>query len=221
MKARTPAKAELQCLDKPSLSFVFPFNPEAGSMKLARSVGWSAEGNGYDPWGGPLDYQSGDPDELRFTILLDETTLGEPDLADASAFEAALLSAISILLPTEENTTSVLARLENLWELTKPIKPDGHTDDSYDVRPPVVAFVWEAFVFLGAVTSLDADILVVDETGRPKRAEVDISMKGRAFAGKTTLADFLTANDFTPDAAETGTGSDTAQTRDDLLGSIL
>ena len=215
MKAKEVEKAFLRCLDNENWNFEFPFNPQSDSLKLARGVMWSADGSGFDPWGGPLDYESGQPDRLSFTVLLDETLLGEIDLADATAFEAALLSALASLFGSDENTESVLPAIEKLWRLTVPIKPSGHTADSFDVRPPIVAFVWEAFVFLGAVTDLNVDFLLMDHEGKARRAKVDIEMKGRAFAGNTSLADFLDAT-YTPPTA-TGTGAATSGSRDDLL----
>jgi hypothetical protein len=218
VKAKTLTKAKLRCLDNESWSFEFPFNPEAGSMKLSRGVSWSADGNGYDPWGGPLDYEHGEPDSLSFTILLDESSPAEPDLADATAFEAALLSAISSLLPPDENSDSVLPRIEKLWRLTVPVKPSGHGTDSFDVRPPVVAFVWDAFVFVGAIVDLDAEFLLMDHSGKARRAQVDVALKGRAFAASTSLAQFLDAAYEPPTAS--GTGSATGGSREDLLAML-
>src|SRR6476469_1803944 len=121
MKAREVAKAYLRCLDNEAWNFECPCNPEKDSMKLSRDVHWNAGRTGYDPWGGPLDYETGEPDQLEFSVLLDETALGEIDLADATAFQAALLAAISSLLGDDRNDKSVLPQLEELWRLTVPV----------------------------------------------------------------------------------------------------
>ncbi len=214
MKAQELTRAKLWCLDKDAWSIEFMFNPEFGSMSLSREVNWSPAGNGYDPWKSPLEYDDGAPDSLSFTMLLDQTTLGEPDPADALAFQANFLSALASFLDDETNDESVLPEIAALWRLTVPIHPDGHSDDDYQLRPPIVAFVWDDFEFLGAVTSLSVDMLLFTAEGVPKRAKVEVRMTGKAFSGQTTLADFI-AGTYTPPTGEAAGSRDAS--RLDLL----
>jgi hypothetical protein len=99
-----------------------------------------------------------------------------------------------------------------------PLKPKGASANSFEVRPPIVQFIWEDFTFLGAVVDLDVDFLVMDEEGKARRAKVEIEMKGRAFTGGTSLADFLDAI-YTPPTA-TGSGAKLTDDRADLIKAI-
>ncbi len=187
------AKAELICLDVKGWKFEFPFNPEASSFSLSRSVSWNPGGASADGWGGPLEYDDGSPDELSFAILLDQSVLGEIDPADVLGMEKALLSALASFFGPSKNEDSVLPAIQELYRLTLPIQPAEATDDPLDVRPPICAFVWKDFEFMGAVTSMDVEFLLVDSDGTPKRAKVTMKMSGRAFSGGLDLEKFLKA----------------------------
>jgi len=186
-------KAELLCLDMKDWKFAFPFNPEASSFNLSRSVSWNPAGASPDGWGGPLEYDDGQPDELSFTILLDESVLGDIDPADVLGMQKALLGALASFFGPSKNSDSVLDAVQELYRLTLPIKPDGAEDDPLDVRPPICAFVWKDFEFMGAVTSMDVEFLLFDADGTPKRAKVQMKMSGRAFSGGLDLEGFLSA----------------------------
>lgn len=189
-------KAKLLCLDKSAWEFEFPFNPEAGSFTLSRNVGWNPAGASTDGWGGPLQYDDGQPDELGFTVLLDESVEGDIDPADALAMQRNLASALASALPSASvgEEPSVLPAIQELYRLTVPIKPAEAADDPLDVRPPVCAFVWKAFEFMGVVTGLDVEFLLFATNGTPKRAKVQVKMSGRAFSGGLDLEKFLNAH---------------------------
>lgn len=197
-------KAKLLCLDKSAWEFEFPFNPEAGTFTLARTVGWNPAGASTDGWGGPLQYDDGQPDELEFTILLDESVEGDIDPADALAMQRNLASALASALssPSLGEEPSVLPAIQELYRLSLPIKPHDATNDPLDVRPPICAFVWKEFEFMGAVTSINVEFLLFANNGTPKRAKVAMRMSGRAFSGGLDLEKFLTAHHTNP------TGSD-------------
>lgn len=240
MKAVAVKPAHLWCLDKDAWSFDLQFNPEKGSMELRRSVDWgpAGGGSGFDPWGGPLEYAKGGPDELSFDILFDET-MERPDLSDAGANLATKLKAqlvsiareakgfatnmkndlLAIAGMADESEDSVLPWVQKLYRLTYPVHPADHdAATNYQLRPPIVAFVWEEFEFMGAVTSVDVEFLVFNHNGMPKRAKCRVQMRGRAFTGSVGLTDFLDATYTPPTVSDTGTRS--GDTRVDILNNL-
>jgi hypothetical protein len=214
MQAEDIVKARIWCLDKDAWSVDLQFNPS--DLDLSRSISMGKDEGFFGPYGGKPEFENGTPDELAFTILVDTSVGGEIDLADAGNFETAMLSALNSLLGSANtNDDSILPQIQDLYRLTLPIKPAGATEDFGDNRPPVCAFVWEQFEFMGFVVSLDVDFLVFDASGRPKRAEVKVKMEGRAFSGALDLKGFLEASYTTPSAS--GTGARAGQSsRDDL-----
>ena len=215
--AESRAMARLWCLDNDDWSIEFQHNPEWDSMNLTRSVTWQPlpDAGGFDPWGGPLEYEQGGADTLTFTVMFDQSAIAPPDLADAEAFQAALLAAVNGQFGLDPNEESVLPDLQKLYRLTAPIEP-ANFSTTLQVRPPVVAFVWEAFEFMGAITNLEVSFKLMDATGKPKRATVAITIQGRAFSGGVTLEDFEGAEYDPP--AQTGTGDRANEDeRDNLL----
>lgn len=240
MKAVEITKARLWCLDKDAWSVDFQFNPERGSMELRRGVNWGAAGGGtgYDPWGGPLEYAQGQPDDLSFDVLFDETMI-LPDLGESNASLASKLTRevtnigtqlasagkkikddfLSIFGMADESEDSILPYIQDLYRLTVPIHPKDHdATTNYQLRPPICAFVWEEFEFMGAVTAVDTEFLVFNHNGMPKRAKCRISMQGRAFTGNVSLTQFLEADYTPPNATDAGGSRDT--TRADILKAL-
>lgn len=212
-------KAKLVSLDKAGDTVELQFNPEKGSLELTRRVGWSFSG-GTDPSdasGGPADFIGGDADELSFTTLLDDTTGGAASYA-AAAGKSAL--ALTLTMAVDQSTTlitnkrlmamsgmdlgvgiadsvaeallrtlsksSVHKQIKKLYFLTTPDAALGARK-----RPSIVQFKWGDFDFVGVITRLNVEYLVVTEAGYPKRAKVGISMYGRTFVGSMTADEFM------------------------------
>lgn len=185
MKAKDLVKARLWCLDQESWSFDFQFNPSSLSLERTSDPGDDSDTEG--AFGSPPSYDGGSRDTLSFEVLVDTSMGGDIDLADATAFEAAMLSAISSLVGSP-NEDSVLPLVHDFYRFTLPISPKPVGSDT---RPPVIAFVWEAFEFMGFMTSFTSDFSLFDHNGRAKRATLNISMEGRAFSGGITRDIFL------------------------------
>jgi hypothetical protein len=166
-----PMKAKLVCLDDPSLSWPFQYNPK--EFSLTRQGGFSAQTKGDGPWGG-IKWDCAKPDELSFEVILDVT---EPDLGPAGML--ALLAPISSLasLAGMLDTTSVLEDIAKLHQLTIPRQHPTAEDVQ---RPPYVAFLWGDFQFFGGISSIDSQVILFDVGGIPKRAKVSIKMIGQA-----------------------------------------
>lgn len=213
-------KAKLVSLDSSGDTFELQFNPERGSLDLTRRVGWSFVGgpNTADASGGSADFMGGDADELSFTTLLDDTTGGAVAYA-AAAGKSAL--ALTLTMAVDQSTTlitnkrlmalsgmdlgvgladsaaealmrtlsrsSVHKQIKKLYYLTTPEAGEGARK-----RPPVVKFKWGDFDFVGVITRLNVQYLVVTEAGYPKRAKVGISMYGRSFVGSIDADAFIT-----------------------------
>ncbi len=84
-----------------------------------------------------------------------------------------------------------------------PILPSGYDDEVF-ARPPVCAFVWGDFEFMGFVENLDVDFLVFTPEGIPKRAMVTIEMKGRAMSGDLSSVDDFIDETYTPKSVTGG-----------------
>lgn len=197
MKAVEVTKAVLKCPEKDEWSFTFPFNPS--SLNLTRQVNWDSNGSGdEDPWGGELAFGKGQPDELEFEIMLDET-LPDPAPLDPEDFEAMLASATGVFSTTDPNEDTVVDDIKALQQLTMPLIIDAA---SFETRPPAVVFQWGSkFEFLGVVTSLDTEITLVNAAGDPKRATVKVQLKGRSFSGAVSSIDDFYTNAYTPEDA--------------------
>lgn len=209
MKAKDLVKARLWCLDNDAWSIGFQFNPSSLSFNREMDPG---EGDGDGAFGGPPEWDAGARDTLDFTVLVDTSVGGEIDLADATAFETAMLSAISTLVGTP-NADSVLPLIHDFYRFTLPIQP---ADTTRPERPPVVAFVWEEFEFMGFVTNFGCAFLLFDENGRAKRAELTIQMEGRSFSGAIDLEDFLAGAYTTRSGRGTGARTGAESGRFDL-----
>lgn len=168
-----PVKARLVCLEVSDLELVFPYNPK--EFSITRNSGFSSKDDGSGPWGG-VKWDCGKPDELKFDIVLD---VSEPELsfgADAAAMMLPISSLASIA--GHRNTDSVVADIQTLHQMTIPRKLD---DDGTYVRPPFCVFLWGDVQFFGGITTVESKVVLFDIAGRPKRAEVSVSMIGQAF----------------------------------------
>ena len=159
-----PSKAELYCLDK-NESIEFQFNPT--SFKFQRKVTWAEGKNAGQPWTN-LSFSFGGNDSMDVSLLLDETEPGELE---------------------EFNDKSVLDNIIKFHKLTMPLKITDGADEI--IRPPVVAFLWEQFQFQGVVQSMEVELLMFDQTGRPKRAKVTLKLMGKAMASAASAKDFF------------------------------
>lgn len=183
-------------------AFDVPFNPS--SLKLTRAVSWTPTDNQGDSW--PLiQFAKGQLDKLSFSLLLDETEsksalaqamaggkVPNPFAVPVTALPAgpagtvaalALVKAKSMAsMAIPKNTNSVTGMLKALQDLTLATVDDTAKGTTKTKRPPIVKFTWGDFVFDGIIQQFVADISLFDEKGNPKRALVEISMDGVAFA---------------------------------------
>lgn len=208
MKARDLVKARLWCLDKDAWSVDLQFNPM--SMTLTRESD-PGDTSARAPYGGEPEWEGGRRDTLAITVLVDTSVGGEIDLADATAFERLMLSALSAFTESP-NDESVLESVQEIYRLTMPIIPAAAADEK-EARPPVVAFVWEQFEFMGFINSFECEFLLFDHNGKAKRATINLTFEGRAFSGGTTLEAFVTGAPPTWNTGDAfqGRGSDPAR----------
>jgi len=201
MQAKDLVKARLWCLEDNDWSIELQFNPSEIDISRTSSV---KEPSGFgEVMGGAPDFEAGESDSLTFKTLVDTSMAGEIDLADAADFEAQMLSALnSLLSSSEENDESVLPEVQKYYRLTTPIKPSGL--EEAEARPPVVAFIWDTFEFMGFITKCDIEFLLFDESGKAKRAEISIEIEGQAFSGNLTLEEFLDNHHTPPSTTDTG-----------------
>lgn len=197
------SKASLWCVEHDDWSFEFPFNPEGDSLRLDRTVNWEPDATD-GAWGGAMVYGQGNPDRLQFTILLDETQAVPPEEADAESWEGHLLSiATALFSSSETNEYSVLDHVKAIYRLSLPVLPSGFTD-AYAARPPLVAFVWGDFEFMGMITSVGVQFLLFTPEGVPKRAKIDIEMSGRALSADITSVDAFFEDTYSPKSVSGG-----------------
>lgn len=207
-----PAKASLVCLDNADWSIdPLPYNPEG--LQLRRSVNWAAGNEALAPWGS-VSYTRGSQDELSFTLLFDESELR----FDTSTFTGSLLNAAVQALPLAVmSATTAIAEIPGmsslleqnalfgvaaLYRLTMPVAT--HTGNAAALmRPPVVGFCWGPLQFVGVIENLSFDIKPWDRDGFPRRAEAQVTMKGRAMQELATVDKF-----FDPSFEATVTASD-------------
>lgn len=92
---------------------------------------------------------------------------------------------VSLLVDTSEGPESIIPDIKRFHDLTMPMRLGE------EVRPPVILFVWEEYRFLGVIQSLDCEVMLFDETGRPKRATLALSLLGRAFSEAASAEEFF------------------------------
>jgi len=194
MRNSEPTKAQIYCLDR-SESIVFQFNPT--SFKFSRKVTWAEGKNAGQPWTN-ISFSFGGNDTMTVSLLLDETE------ADAEG---------------ETNEETVLTNVIEYYKLTMPMKITDGSDEV--IRPPVVAFLWEQFQFQGVVQNMDVELLMFDDTGRAKRATVELTLMGKAMSGASSAQEFFSLDYPFPEAnASTATSPPDDDQRLDILDKI-
>ena len=127
---------------------------------FSRSVKWSSDSAVKGAYP-RLGFDSGEADSLSVELLLDET----------------------------ESSSSIKAKLKDLYDLSTPtVKVGGNATEK---RPPLVIFEWGDFRFAGVLEKVDAKLLFFDDQGQPKRATASLTLKGRAFSQAVTAAEFF------------------------------
>jgi len=189
-------------------AFEFQFNPS--SLKYTRKVTWEQKELQAQTWP-VLHYSKGVLDELSFSLLLDETESDNP-LAKAMAGSvpnpfavpvgaamsgpagtvAALAlvkasSAARAILP--KNKKTITTRLLILQALTIPSVADASRGDTDSKRPPFVEFEWGDFKFVGVVKAMDAEVILFDDKGNPKRATVQVTLEGMGLNSTIKMSD--------------------------------
>jgi hypothetical protein len=186
-------KASLFAMDGPSglAKWKFQFNPSELSLTLERP--WSDGTNTHNASRAGLTWGEPKTDSLEFDTLLDESEY----LVDEDAGGVAALTAISTasalaslaggnalvqaMLP--KNDKSILEPLDKLAKLAEPYEATAATGTAKKILQPVLRFKWGEFKFVGVITKLDTKILLWDDKGKPRRAELKIEMSGR-YEGK-------------------------------------
>lgn len=184
-------KASLFAMDGPAglAKWKFQFNPSELSLTLERP--WSDATNTHNAARAGLTWGEAKTDSLEFDTLLDESEY----LTDEDAGGMAALTAIStvtalaslgggnalIQAMMPKNDKSILDPLDKLAKLAEPYEATAGT--AKKILQPVLRFKWGEFKFVGVITKLDTKILLWDEKGKPRRAELKIEMSGR-YEGK-------------------------------------
>lgn len=92
---------------------------------------------------------------------------------------------LTLLLDETETDRSVLPLIRRFYDLTLPMQV-GEA-----VRPPCVVFSWENFDFQGVVQTVDVDVLLFDSSGRPKRANLTLTLLGKSFTEVRSIREFF------------------------------
>ena len=210
-RANPWVKAVLWCVDDDSMSVVLQFNPVtvtlsrdtagvgSGSEKSEVGGNEDPEGNQRRNWRrfghggitrwfdvkkssgvyGKLSSSGGQNDTLGMTVMFDTSE------SDSRLKGLGISPIFADLLPSYSK--SVLDLIQPLYELTKPIlMGDPNPLKAPVERPPIVVFLWDQLRFSGAITSFGAEVSAFDKVGVARRAEVRLTLTGRAFMqGKT------------------------------------
>lgn len=96
------------------------------------------------------------------------------------------LSFTTMLDTTEEEGKDILSSVKAIYGLT-----DATITEATYQRPPMVKFVWKDFLFTGVISSVKFDFTLYSPEGKPLRADVSITMLGRAFADQLDAKKFF------------------------------
>lgn len=179
-----PKKAFFVCPELGAKIWRLPYNPE--TLKFTRKVTWKADENDFAAYPA-LSYEAGELDSLSFKFVLDETVEVPKSLGKAMASQllSPLTSMAQGLVDSLKYKGSVMPAIEDLVAMTYPLVPYkvSKKDKSKVFRPPIVQFVWgDEFTFVGALDDVTFELTLFDLDGRPVRADVDASLKGRYYA---------------------------------------
>lgn len=92
------------------------------------------------------------------------------------------------MLDATEKEGGVMGDVKKLYAFTEAKVADGIYK-----RPPIVLLEWAAVNFSGVVTALKVDFTMFDDKGVPLRADISITMQGRAFQNQTAKDKFFAA----------------------------
>jgi hypothetical protein len=177
---KTIEKAKLVDLDKSANSFKFQFNPE--TLEITRGCMFEdGDGQNQNNWAG-LKAKGAQVDTMSTTFILDTT---EPDLFDGKAM-LNMMNPIIVSSPTLKpadkampllpaNKDDVREIIHKLFVMTMILDPE----DDNKRRPHLVKFEWKKILFVGGITDLSFKYTLFDSDGIPKRAEVNLTIKGR------------------------------------------
>lgn len=93
---------------------------------------------------------------------------------------------MSVMLDGTEAGESVLEDVQALYAMTLPEIKEAEFH-----RPASVVFTWKQMKFVGVIDSIKFDFIMFDENGHPVRANVDLTLMGRAFPSSTSAKDFF------------------------------
>jgi hypothetical protein len=88
-----------------------------------------------------------------------------------------------------KNKKTITARLLILQALTIPSVADASRGDKDSKRPPFVEFEWGDFKFVGVVKAMDAEVILFDDKGNPKRATVQVTLEGMGLNSTIKMSD--------------------------------
>jgi len=181
-------------------SFDFPFNPN--ELNLTRNPAWSAAKVNSQDFN-TMTYVSGGEDTLSFETWVDESEDIDRDTPeDGKAPNPFRMFVPQVAADWNEalglysdaaatgNTRSITTFLKRLDLLTTPrVWVEEYDEEgkestqpaAWRKRPVLLQFIMGDLQFTGVLDKLTSQIFLFDETGNPKRAKIQIELKGRAF----------------------------------------
>lgn len=173
--AEARAKALIAAKLGKDADLTFPFNPS--TLRLSHGPEWS-DGLTQSVGPRPIRYGGQPTDRLTFTVLFDES---EYNGGTAASILTALMPfhGVSDLLGfVVKNETNVLRWIKQLYLYTEPRVWAEAGESVYAKRPPIMKLEWGPIVFNGVIDDLQTEFLLFDQDGGPRRATVDITMRG-------------------------------------------
>ena len=159
---------------------VFQFNPKEISLNRSMSVGPGERDE--DSYFAPIKVDgTSSIDELSFELVLDHSAIAiwHPATVASSFLPVTSVEVPLTLLPAPllpwPGIPNVQDAITILYSWTMIVNP-GEIKEN---RPYFVMFEWADFKFSGAISKLDFKYTLFDSNGKPLRAKVDISLKGR------------------------------------------
>ena len=189
-----PTKATITDVDN-NETIEVQFNPS--SLTLKRDVTWVEGSTHEQTWGGGMQFDRGNTDDLDFSLLLDQSEYRPSGLAAAAGTFAAssVIAGLgasgagglagALLGSMFYNDKTVQDQINALYALTRPFveQADLNGSGKAGMRPPLVRFEWgSGFTFLGVFKSLNVEITLWEFDGAPKRATAKVVMIGRYIA---------------------------------------
>jgi hypothetical protein len=191
--------------------FSVQYNPT--TLGLSRSVGIEETSVPNYNWEKP-HFKSGKNDSLTFQLLLDQSEVrGDDDetmAENVNPFTGGLsIGGVSLsgFGEPDTNDKTISAQIKQLYALTM---AHTHTDgDQSSFHTDSIGVSWGDFAFFGFITSLKVDIILFDSDGNPRRATVDVEMKGRYWVGSAKeYTDLMTRAETKSSDVSAETGND-------------